>query len=96
MKMTKEQLKKLANRLMYDMSDEEYELLLKEFEVYQKEIELIENIETSDEITPMTFPFFYESIGLREDEPGDVLTTDEVLQNAHDVFDNQVKVKKVI
>lgn len=95
MKITREQLKKLANRLMYDMSDEEYELLEKEFEVYQKEIELIENIDTEG-VDPMTFPFFYESIGLREDEPCDVLTTEEVLQNAQDVFDNQVKVKKVI
>ena len=95
MKISKEELKKLANRLMYDMSDEDYELLEKEFEVYGKYIEIIENIDVTD-VTPMTFPFFYESIGLREDEPDEVLSTEDVLKNAHDVFDNQVKVKKVI
>ena len=95
MKVSKEELKKLANRLMYDMSDEDYDLLEKEFETYLKYIELMENIDVSD-VTPMTFPFFYESIGLREDVEDEVLATEDVLKNAHDVFDNQVKVKKVI
>jgi Asp-tRNA(Asn)/Glu-tRNA(Gln) amidotransferase C subunit len=44
----------------------------------------------------MTFPFIYESIGLREDEPGEVLTKEEVLKNASDVSYDQVRVKKVI
>lgn len=93
---SKEDLKKLANRMMYDMSDEEYELLQKEFEAYLEEIKYIEKIDIPEDITPMTFPFFYESIGLREDEPDEVLSTEDVLKNASEVFDNQVKVKKVI
>lgn len=93
---SKEELKKLANRMMYDMSEEEYELLQKEFEAYFEEIKYIEKIDIPEDISPMTFPFFYESIGLREDEPDEVLSTEDVLKNASDVFDNQVKVKKVI
>ena len=44
----------------------------------------------------MTFPFIYESIGLREDEPCEVLSQEEVLMNAKDTCDNQIRVKKVI
>ena len=96
MKVSIEELKDLANRLKFDMHEDEYKTLQDEFEVVLSQMEMIGKIEGADEVEPMTFPFIYESIGLREDEPGDVLTTEEVLQNAHDVFDNQVKVKKVI
>ena len=44
----------------------------------------------------LTFPFIYESIGLREDEPCEVLSQEEVLMNAKDTCDNQIRVKKVI
>ena len=90
MKVSIEKLKQLANRLMFDMEEKEYLTLQEEFEV------LISQIEGADDVEPMAFPFISESIGLRDDEPGEILTKEEVLKNAHDTCDNQVRVKKVI
>lgn len=96
MKVSIEELKDLANRLKFDMHEDEYKTLQDEFEVVLSQMEMIGKIEDADEVEPMTFPFIYESIGLREDEPGEVLTKEEVLKNASDVSYDQVRVKKVI
>ena len=96
MKVSIEELKDLANRLKFDMHEDEYKTLQEEFEVVLSQMEMIGKIEGADEVEPMTFPFIYESIGLREDEPGEVLAKEEVLKNASDVSYDQVRVKKVI
>ena len=96
MKVSIEELKDLANRLKFDMQEDEYKTLQDEFEVVLSQMEMIGKIEGADEVEPMTFPFIYEAIGLREDEPGEVLTKEEVLKNASDVSYDQVRVKKVI
>ena len=56
---TKELLKKYASKLMFDMKDEEYDTLQKEFDVMLKQMELIGKIEGIDEVEPMTFPYEY-------------------------------------
>jgi len=96
MKVSIEELKLLANRLMFDMQEKEYETLQEEFETILTQMEVLGEIEGADDMEPMAFPFVYESIGLREDEPGDVLTKEEVLTNANDTCDGQIRVKKVI
>ena len=96
MKVSIEELKDLANRLKFDMHEDEYKTLQDEFEEVLSQMEMIGKIECADEVEPMTFPFIYESIGLREDEPGEVLTKEEVLKNASDGSYDQVRVKKVI
>ena len=96
MKVSIEELKQLANRLMFDMEENEYLTLQEEFEVLISQMEVLGQIEGADDVEPMAFPFISESIGLRDDEPGEILTKEEVLKNAHDTCDNQVRVKKVI
>lgn len=92
----KEKLKSYANKLMFDMKDEEYKTLQEEFEVILKQMELIENIPNISEIEPMTFPFKNADATLREDEVTDYLTVGEVLENAKHQLDDQVKVPKVV
>ena len=96
MKVSIDELKNLANRLLFDMQDSEYKTLQEEFEILLSQMEVLGKIEGADEMEPMAFPFLMESIGLREDEPTEVLTQEEVLQNTSDTCDNQVRVKKVI
>ena len=64
---TKEKLKSYANKLMFDMKDEEYETLLKEFHVVLKQMELIGNIKDIETVEPMTFPFELDEVELRND-----------------------------
>lgn len=96
MKYDLEILKKCANNLMFDMSEEQYQLLLKEFQVITKQMELLGEIDGLSEVEPMTFPFDVTTTFLREDVEGICLTKEEVLRNAKDVVDGQIKLPKVV
>ena len=89
-------LKDAANRLLFDMSDEEYQTLLDEFAVLTKQMETIGKIEGLDDFEPMTFPFDCETTYLREDEPEEPLSRDDALANAGSVLDHQIKLPKVV
>ena len=95
-KVNKDTLKLAANRLMFDMTDEEYDRLLSEFDDIVQQMNLIRDIECVDEVEPMVFPFEVTSDFLREDEVSDTLTPEEVLRNAKDVKNGMVKIPRVI
>ena len=88
-------LKDAANRLLFDMSEEEYQTLLQEFVVLTKQMETIGQIEGLENYEPMTFPFDCETTYLREDEPIEPLNRDDALSNAGSVLDNEIKLPKV-
>ncbi len=94
----KEVLKDCANRLLFDMKDEEYDTLLDEFNIILSQLKLMDEIEGIDEISPMSFPYQDESFSiLREDEEGEeILTKEEMLKNAKEVKDGQIKLPKVV
>lgn len=92
----KEKLKEYAHKLMFDMKDEEYETLQKEFDVILKQMEAIDKIPNLHDVSPMTFPFLLADRCLREDEVGDYLTVGEVLANTKHQVNDQVKVPKVV
>lgn len=89
-------LKDAANRLLFTMSEEEYQTLLSEFDVLTKQMETIGKIEGVDDYEPMTFPFDCETDYLREDEPTEPLSREDALANAGSVLDNQIKLPKVV
>src|SRR5574344_810584 len=91
-----EVLKDAANRLLFDMSDEEYHTLLEEFKIITKQMELIGNDERIDSYSPMTFPFDCKTSYLREDEATPTLSVEEALKNSGDVEDGQIKLPKVV
>lgn len=95
-KVTIEVLKKAANNLLFDMSDEQYQTLLDEFDIIQQQMEIIGTLKNIDNVTPMTFPFDVSVSYLREDEPSQPLKQEEALKNAHDVVLGQIKLPKVV
>ena len=95
-KITKETLKEAAEKLMFTMSDEEYQILLEEFESILKQMEFISQIEGVEEAVPMTFPFEVTTDYLREDEPEAPLNRESALKNAKDVVDGQIRLPKVV
>lgn len=92
----KDKLKSLANKLMFDMKESEYDTLQEEFEVILKQMELIGKIPNIEEVDPMTFPFLNTDASLREDEIGEYLTVGEVLDNTKHQVNDQVKIPKVV
>lgn len=93
---TKDLLKNCANNLMFEMKEEEYQTLLEEFSVLKMQMDLIANIKGVDDAEEMTFPFPCEVSALREDIEGETLSREEVLKNAKEVIDGQIKLPKVV
>ena len=84
-------LKEAAHKLLFEMNDDEYETLLKEFEVVSKQMELISQIDGVDEVEPMTFPYPVFTDVLREDVAEETLSRDETLKNTGDVINGMIK-----
>lgn len=93
---TIEILKDAANRLLFDLSAQEYQTLYGEFDILLKQMRLIGNVEGVDEVEPMTFPFECTTSFLREDEPEEPLSKEDALRNAGNVQDGQIKLPKVV
>lgn len=91
-----DEVKKMANLLMFDMEESEYETLLKESEIFEKQMELIGQVSGIENVEPMNFPFVTYQAKLRKDEVKNTLDTEEGLSNAKYVDKDQVKVPKVV
>lgn len=95
-KVDKSTLKEAANRLMFDMSDEQYENLLSEFDIIIAQMKLIDDLQDVDQLTPMTFPFEVTADYLREDVKEEPLSQKDALKNAKDVSDGQIVIPRVV
>ena len=89
-------LKDAANKLMFDMSDEQYDQLVNEFDIITTQMKLIGEIPGVDEASPMTFPFDVTNTYLREDVATKPLHREDALRNAKDVVDGQIRLPKVV
>ena len=95
-KITLELLKNCANNLMFDMKEEEYETLDKEFDTLIKQMSLMDDIEGINDVEPMTFPFKNKDVKLRSDIASSTLTSEEALKNAKETVYGEVKVPKIV
>ena len=89
-------LKDAAKRLLFDMSDSEYETLLKEFDIITKQMEIIGSDKSLDSLEPMVFPFECTTSYLREDEPEEPLNREVALRNSKRKIGGQIKLPKVV
>lgn len=96
--LTKEKLEVLANRLMFEMKEEEYNTLLDEFDIILKQMDYIDKIEDIDSVSPMTFPFDLnlDDSYLREDEFSNEIDFSDMKVNIKEYEVNKVKVPKVV
>lgn len=92
---SKEYFKKLANQIMFDLSDEEVSELQEDFKTLTKQMELLNQIDTED-VEPMVYPFEAETYYMREDEVTNQITQEEALLNAPKKQDGQIVVPKVV
>lgn len=89
-------LKDAAQRLLLDMSDSEYETLLKEFDIVTKQMDIIGSNKEIEKYEPMAFPFECSTSYLREDIPGEPLNREEALKNSKRKVGGQIKLPKVV
>ena len=93
---TKENLKKYANKLMFDMNDKEYETLQNEFDIILKQMDLIGNIKNIASVEPMTFPFELNSVELRDDKESRNIEIEDALSNTGSKKGREIRVPKVV
>lgn len=95
-KFTKEMVDDYAEKLLIGLTEEENKMVLDEFEIIDKNIDLINQIPNIENVEPMTHcldDFTYE---LREDEVEESIEIEELLANCDDCTDRCVEVPKVV
>lgn len=95
-KYSKEVLQDAAHRLLFDMSNEEYDTLLEEFDWIIKQMSVIGEHAEIDQYEPMIFPFECTTTFMREDIPDQPLPREEALRNANHKAGGQIKLPKVV
>ena len=95
-KFTKEMVVDYADKLLIGLTEDEINLVLSEFDVIDKNIDLINAIQNIEEVEPMTHAlddFVYE---LREDVVEESVDIDDLLANCDSTLNREVKVPKVV
>ncbi len=96
MKFTKEMVDDYANKLLIGLTEEENKMVLDEFEIIEKNINIINNIEDINKIEPMTHALDDLEINLAEDICEDSVSIDDALRNAGQVEGREIEIPKVI
>ena len=95
-KFTKEMVDDYADKLLIGLTEEENQMVLDEFEIIDKEIDVINEIQNIESVEPMTHcldDFEYE---LREDEAVESVPIEDLLANCDDCSEREVIVPKVV
>ena len=95
-KFTKEMVDDYADKLLIGLTDEENKMVLDEFEVIDKNCDIVNSIPNISEVEPMTHcldDFVFE---LREDVVEESDSIDDLLKNSDQVTDREVEVPKVV
>ena len=93
--MKKEEIKVLANKLMFDVSDEEALDIASDFDTLEKMLSFFDEIDTEG-VEEMIYPFENETNYFREDEVTNVLSQKDALTNAPKAISGHVVVPRVL
>ncbi|MFV0479365.1 MAG: Asp-tRNA(Asn)/Glu-tRNA(Gln) amidotransferase subunit GatC [Anaerorhabdus sp.] len=94
-KRNKDHLQSLAQQCMFNCSEEELIRSVAEFEVLEKQMELLNRINTEG-VEEMVYPFETETSYLREDTVSHVISQEEAMKNVAKVKSGHVVVPKVV
>ncbi len=95
-KFTKELIDDYAHKLLINLTEEEYPIVLKEFDIIEMDMNLIADFPDIKNVTPMFYPlddFCYE---LREDAKEENEDLEDILKNCGSYEDREVKIPKVV
>lgn len=95
-KFTKEMVVDYADKLLIGLTEEETQMVLDEFEIIDKNIDVINRIQGIDKVEPMSHCLDDFEYVLREDVVEESVPLEELLANCDDASGNEVKVPKVV
>lgn len=95
-KFTKEMVNDYADKLLIGLTEEENKMVLDEFEIIDKNINIINDIEGIEKVEPMTHCLDNFDFELREDIVEESVDIDDLLSNCDDYINDEVRVPKVV
>ncbi len=95
-KFTKEMVYDYADKLLIGLTEEECQMVLSEFDIIDKNIDIINEIPNIDKVEPMTHALDDFEYELREDIAEESVPIEELLQNCDDYEGREVVVPKVV
>ena len=95
MSLNKEYIHILAKDLMFELSEDEVNDIIDEFDTLSVQLQHLQSIDTTN-VKEMIYPFEDETCYLREDEVINVISQDDALKNATNVKSGHVLVPKVV
>ena len=94
---TKEKIDKYAKDLLIGLTDKERDMIQEEFDVIEKNINLINEIPNIKDVEPLSYPFEMYVDDLRSDDvEGEIIDIEELLSNCDVVEGREVEVPKVV
>ena len=95
-KFTSEMVDSYADKLLIGLSPEENKMVLDEFDVIDKNIDLINEIDNIESVEPMTHTLDDFEYELREDIVEESVPIEDLLRNSDDTEDRSIVVPKVV
>ena len=95
-KFTKEMVDEYADKLLIGLTEKENKMVLDEFEIIDKNIDLINEIPNIEKVEPMTHALDDFECDFREDEVEESTPKEELLKNADEEDGNYVLVPRMV
>lgn len=95
-KFTKEMVDDYASKLLIGLTSEENQMVLDEFDIIDKNIDLINEIADIDKVEPMTHALDDFVFELREDIAEPSIPIEDALKNAGKTEGREIEVPKVV
>ncbi|MBP3456950.1 MAG: aspartyl/glutamyl-tRNA amidotransferase subunit C [Bacilli bacterium] len=93
---TKEMVDEYADKLLIGLTPEENKMVLDEFEVIDKNCDIVNEIPNISEVEPMTYCLDDFEFELREDVAVESDSIEDLLSNCDQVSDREVELPKVV
>ena len=95
-KFTKEMVNDYADKLLIGLTEEENKNVLDEFEIIDKNCDIVNAIPNISEVTPMTHCLDDFTFELREDIPEESPSIENLLKNSDVTSDREIEIEKVV
>ncbi len=95
-KFTKEMVDSYADKLLIGLTKEENDLVLKEFDIIDTNMQIIADMPNISDVEPMTHALDDFEFVLRSDEAEESIPIEELLQNCDAYEDREIEVPKVV
>ena len=95
-KFTKELVDEYADKLLIGLTPEENKMVLDEFEIIDKNCDIVNEIPNISDVEPMTHALDNFEVELRADIAEDSVIIEDLLSNCDQVNDREVELPKVV